>query len=137
MWLWTVYIFETSYVDPSPPFTYCGMDCFGQFFTKQGRKFWGRWRREYVYNIATRQRWHTPRRNLKVGDIVMEKTEDQPRNEWKLAKVVETVTDKDGLVRRVKIRVGDQKIGKEGQRSGKPSIVERPVQKLILLLETV
>lgn len=25
-------------VDPSPPFTYCGMDCFGPFQTKQGRK---------------------------------------------------------------------------------------------------
>lgn len=24
-------------VDPSPPFTYCGMDCFGPFYTKQGR----------------------------------------------------------------------------------------------------
>ncbi|XP_039547080.1 uncharacterized protein LOC120492862 [Pimephales promelas] len=24
--------------DPSPPFTYCGMDCFGPFYTKQGRK---------------------------------------------------------------------------------------------------
>ena len=34
--------------------------------------------------------------NLKVGDIVMEKADDLPRNEWKLAKVVETVTDKDG-----------------------------------------
>ena len=100
-------------------------------------QFWGRWRREYLYNIATRQRWHIPRRNLKVGDIVMERTEDLPRNEWKLAKVVETITDKDGLVRRVRIRVGDLKMGREGQRSGKPSIVERPVQKLILLLETV
>ena len=99
-------------------------------------QFWGRWRREYLYNIATRQRWHTPRKNLTVGDIVMEKTDDLPRNKWKLAKVVETMTDKDGLVRRVKIQIGDQKIGKEGQRSGKPSIVERPVQKLILLLET-
>ncbi|XP_053733153.1 uncharacterized protein LOC128765925 isoform X1 [Synchiropus splendidus] len=25
-------------LDPSPPFTYCGMDCFGPFLTKQGRK---------------------------------------------------------------------------------------------------
>ncbi|KAJ8366175.1 hypothetical protein SKAU_G00150060 [Synaphobranchus kaupii] len=100
-------------------------------------QFWSRWRREYLSNIATRQCWHTPRRNLKVGDIVMEKTNDLPRNEWKLAKVVETVTDKDGLVRRVKIRIGDQKMGNVGQRSGKPSIVERPVQKLILLLESV
>lgn len=24
--------------NPSPPFTYCGMDCFGPFITKQGRK---------------------------------------------------------------------------------------------------
>ncbi|XP_038150062.1 uncharacterized protein LOC119789301 [Cyprinodon tularosa] len=98
--------------------------------------FWGRWRREYVYNITTRQRWHNPRGNLKVGDIVLKKTEDLPRNEWKLAKVEETITDKDGLVRRVKIRVGDRKIGRNGQRSGKPSIIERPVQKLVLLLET-
>lgn len=25
-------------VDPTSPFTYCGMDCFGPFHTKQGRK---------------------------------------------------------------------------------------------------
>lgn len=25
-------------VDPSPPFSFCGMDCFGPFLTKQGRK---------------------------------------------------------------------------------------------------
>lgn len=68
--------------------------------------------------------------------VVMEKEEDLPRNEWRLAKVVETMTDKDGLVRRVEIRHGDQKMGREGQHAVKPSIVERPVQKLILLLET-
>lgn len=28
----------TDRTDPSPPFTYCGMDCFGPFYTKQGRK---------------------------------------------------------------------------------------------------
>lgn len=78
-------------------------------------------KRNTSLKIAFRQRWHAPRRNVK----------------WRLAKVVETVTDKDGLVRRVKIRLGHQKMGKDGQRSGKPSIVERPVQKLILLLETV
>ncbi|KAK3519921.1 hypothetical protein QTP70_007773 [Hemibagrus guttatus] len=30
-------------VDPSPPFTYCGMDCFGPFSTKQGRKVFKRY----------------------------------------------------------------------------------------------
>ncbi|CAI5660104.1 unnamed protein product [Oreochromis niloticus] len=28
----------SDHVDPTPPFTYCGMDCFGPFHTKQGRK---------------------------------------------------------------------------------------------------
>lgn len=106
-------------------------------FQYLAEQFWSRWKREYVSQIATRQRWHTRRRNLKVGDIVMEKADDLPRNEWRLAQVVETVTDKDGLVRKVKIRLGDQKIRKEGQHSGKPSIIERPIQKLIVLLEAV
>ncbi|XP_030602936.1 uncharacterized protein LOC115792515 [Archocentrus centrarchus] len=104
-----------------------------QYLSEQ---FWSRWKREYLSNIATRQKWHTPRRNLKVGDVVMEKMNDLPRNEWRLARVMETVTDKDGLVRKVKIRFGERKMEK-GQCSSKPSIVERPVQKLVLLLETV
>ena len=48
-----------------------------QYLAEQLR---GRWGRDYVYNIATRQRRHTPKRNLKVGDIVLEKTEDLPCN---------------------------------------------------------
>lgn len=27
-----------EHVEPSPPFTYCGMDCFGPFMTTEGRK---------------------------------------------------------------------------------------------------
>lgn len=56
------------------------------------------------------------KKNLKVGDTVMK------------------ITDKDG---RVKIYPGDQKMGSEEQCSVKSSIVECPIQKLILLLETV
>lgn len=98
-------------------------------------QFWGRWRKEYVSNIATRQCWLTPRRNMQAGDIVLEKSDDLPRNEWRLAEVIKTVVDKDGLVRRVKIRFGDRNLGKDGKRLNKPSVVERPVQKLVLLLE--
>lgn len=124
-----------------PPGTFIREDMYArkrwrhiQYLAEQ---FWNRWRREYLSNIATRQRWHISRRNLKVGDIVIERMDDLPRNEWRLARVEETVADKDGLVRKVKIRLGDQKMKREGQCSGKPSIVERPIQKLILLLEAV
>nr|XP_017209156.1 uncharacterized protein LOC101887079 [Danio rerio] len=98
-------------------------------------QFWGRWHKEYVSNITTRQCWHTPRRNMQVGDIVLEKAVDLPRNEWRLARIIEAVTDKDGLVRRVKIQFGDRNLGKDGKRPHKPSVVERPVQKLVLLME--
>ncbi len=52
-----------------------------------------------------------------------------------MTEVIETVVDKDGLVRRVKIHFGDRNLGKDGKRLNKPSVVERPVQKLVLLLE--
>lgn len=105
-----------------------------QYLTEQ---FWSRWRREYLSNTATRQRWHRAKRNLRVGDIVMEKADGLPRNEWRLARVTETTTDKDGLVRRVKVCLGDRNLEKDSRRLNKLSVIERPVQKLILLLETI
>ena len=39
-------------------------------------EFWNRLRKEYLANIALRQRWHTLRRNLRVEDIVMMKEDD-------------------------------------------------------------
>lgn len=67
----------------------------------------------------------------------MEKTDDLTRNEWQLARVTETTTNKDGLVRRVKVCLGDRNLERDGHRFNKLSVIERPVQKLILLLETV
>lgn len=123
-----------------PPGEFVREDVYGkkrwrhvQYLAEQ---FWSRWRKEYLANIALRQRWHAPRRNLQVGDIVIVKGEDVHRNEWRLGRVSETTTDKDGLVRRVKIHLGDSKLGKKGERLHKVSEVERPVQKLVLLLES-
>lgn len=69
-----------------------------------------------------------PRRNLQVGDIVIMKGDEVYRNEGRLSKVSGTTTDKDGLVRRVKVCLGDRKLGKRGERLHKMSEVERPVQ---------
>ena len=61
---------------------------------------------------------------------------DLPRNDWRLGRVADTTVDSDGLVRRVKVCLGDQKLGRRGERLHKPSVLERSVQKLVLLLET-
>ncbi|KAL6473875.1 hypothetical protein MHYP_G00174360 [Metynnis hypsauchen] len=95
-----------------------------------------RWRKEYLSNIALRQQWHAPRRNMDVGDIVILKEEDIPRNEWKLAKVVEAHEDDDGLVRKVTVQIGERKLGKKGERLNQPSIVQRPIQKLVVLVKS-
>ncbi len=97
-------------------------------------QFWSRWKREYLMNISTRQKWHTTRRNLKVDDLVIIK-EDTPRNQWHLGRVVETKKESDGLVRRVKVLVGERTSVKQ-DRPTKPLIIERPIQKLVLLLES-
>ena len=36
-------------------------------------EFWTRWRREYLLSLQERQRWTQPRRDLRVGDVVMVK----------------------------------------------------------------
>ncbi|XP_062846427.1 uncharacterized protein LOC134325915 isoform X2 [Trichomycterus rosablanca] len=99
--------------------------------------FWSRWKKEYLHNIIARQRWHITKRNLQIGDVVIDSQDTLPRNCWRLGRVIETVIDKDGLVRRAKISLGDRNLNKKGERLGKPSVVERPVQKLVLLLEAV
>ncbi|XP_077393414.1 uncharacterized protein LOC144030741 [Festucalex cinctus] len=123
-----------------PPGAFVREDIYGKKRWRQvqylAEQFWSRWRQEYLANIALRQRWHTPRRNLQIGDIVMMKGEDSHRNEWRLGRVSETTANEDGLVRRVKVCVGDKELGKKGERLHKLSEVERPVQKLVLLLES-
>ncbi|KAI3351066.1 hypothetical protein L3Q82_005633 [Scortum barcoo] len=124
-----------------PPGVFVREDMYGkkrwrhvQYLAEQ---FWSRWRKEYLTNIALRQRWHKPRRNLQVGDIVILKAEDVHRNEWRMGNVSGTIAGNDGLVRRVKVCLGDKQLAKKGERLGKLLEVERPVQKLVLLLERV
>ncbi|XP_076858013.1 uncharacterized protein LOC143512031 [Brachyhypopomus gauderio] len=122
-----------------PPGEFVREDIYGkkrwrhvQYLAEQ---FWSRWRKEYLTTIATRQRWHSPKRNMQTGDIVLIKDDDLPRCEWRLGRVSETTRDKDGFVRRVKVHLGDKQLGKKGERLSKLSVLERPVQKLVLLQE--
>lgn len=103
-----------------------------QYLTEQ---FWCRWKKEYLHNITARQCWHSPKRNFEIGDIIIDSDETVPRNEWRLGRIIGTVSSPDGLVRKVTIALGDKKLNKKGERINKVSIVERPAQKLVLLFE--
>ena len=97
-------------------------------------EFWHRWRKEYLIELNSRQKWQRPKRNLQVNDIVLIIDDSVPRCFWKLAKVSELYPSKDGLVRKVKVQLGNPALGNKGQ-SSECKFLERPIHKLVLLLE--
>ena len=80
-------------------------------------EFWSRWRKEYLQNLQSRPKWNLPRRNIQIGDNVIIKDEDLPRNQWRLARVVEACADQDGCVRKVKLVVGDKGLNAKAKAS--------------------
>ena len=97
-------------------------------------QFWDRWRKEFLQNLQGRSKWTSSRRNLQIGDVVIVKDEHKPRNCWSLAQVVGTYPSKDGLVRNVKVCIGDPNLSGDGSRLHPPTELERPIQRLVLLL---
>lgn len=50
-------------------------------------EFLYRWRREYLCNLQTREKWVTKRRNLEVRDVVMIQDDNLTRNMWRLGRI--------------------------------------------------
>jgi hypothetical protein len=97
-------------------------------------QFWKRWRQQYVQDLQMRQKWHTSKRNLRPGDIVLVKDENQFRGNWVIGRVEKVTPGDDGLVRKVYLALPSL-IDDEGKRIGAVQYIERPIQKLILLVE--
>ena len=99
-------------------------------------EFWIRWRKEYMLTLQERQKWNRPRRNSKVGDIVLIRGDGEvSRNQWQLARVGEVKESADGYVRSVKLLVADGTLDNKGKRTKPASLLDHPVQKLVLLHE--
>lgn len=82
--------------------------------------FWKRWTREYLPLLQERQKWFTTKENLATGDIVLIVDESAPRNSWVMGKILKTLPDKKGFVRKVMVKT-------------KTNILERPIDKLCLI----
>lgn len=74
---------------------------------------------------------------MQIGDIVMDKDDMQPRSQWKLGRILDTVKDTDGLVRKVKIGFADINLTKMGQRVNKMSVVEWIVKGKFTMLKCI
>ena len=82
--------------------------------------FWQRCLKEWLPGLNPTTEWHKEKRSLKVGDIVIIISPDNPRAHWPLAKVIQVFPGKDGKVRVAQVQVGQK-------------LLKRPVYKLCLL----
>ena len=54
---------------------------------------------------------------MQVSDVVIVQDDNKARNRWSLARVIETYPNKgDGLVRSVKVAIGDPELSSTGKR---------------------
>lgn len=84
--------------------------------------FWKRWVKEYLPGLQERQKWNAAKRNFVPGDLIVLVDDMAPRNTWITGRIVDTVPDKNGLVRSVRIKT-------------KTSYLNRPITKVCLLQE--
>ena len=66
-------------------------------------QFWRQWRANYLPTLQQRPKWDSTKPEIKEGDIVLLLKENEKRNKWPLAKVIETIKGRDGLVRTIRL----------------------------------
>ena len=94
-------------------------------------EFWSRWRKEYLQSLQKRQKWTSRRRNFRVDRIVLLKQSDVPRNQWSMGRITDVNNDQKGLVRSATSKIGERAGDENSKRK-----LERPIDKIVLLLES-
>ena len=89
-------------------------------------QFFLRWKREYILQQQSRIKWTNPSPNISEGDVVLLK-DSTCRNKWPMAIVTKVHPSKDGLVRKVLLRLRS-----DGSR--KPQFRERAVHDVVILV---
>ena len=130
---------KTNVVLP-PPGNFQSADIYSRKLWRRvqhlSNEFWSRWKKEYLLQLNVRSKWHRPKRNLCIGDIVIVMDDSLPRCFWKLAKISQVYPCKDGLVRKVQVQLGKSDLNSKGQSTSRFKCLDRPAHKLILLLES-
>ena len=87
--------------------------------------FWRRWTKEYLPTLFERKKWTVPRRNMKVGDLVLLADETFPRVQWPLGLITEVLTSRDGYVRTVRVKTSSS-VATEAKRQRKGEYKSAP-----------
>ena len=74
------------------------------------------------------------RKDVGVNDIMIIKDDNTPSSHWQLVRVCAVNRSSDGRVCTVKLALADACLDKKGRRVKEVKFLERPVQKLVLLM---
>ena len=86
--------------------------------------FWRRWRRDYLMELSPLKKWRQrDERPVRVGDVVLLFDQDSARNAWRLARVLETYQNEQGVTTSAKVKMP----------SGRP--IHRSLRQLAILEE--
>ena len=93
-----------------------------KYLSKCKDAVWSRWTKEYLRGLRERHRLKCQGDSTHPakGDVVIIKSDDKKRAQWKLGVVIDLITGRDGVVRGAKLRTTK-------------SVIERPVQHLYAL----
>ena len=69
--------------------------------------------KEYLPLLQERQKWFTKKQNLQPNDLVLMVDEKISREQWPIAIIEETYSDKYGNVRQVLVRTGKSKVKRD------------------------
>jgi hypothetical protein len=97
-------------------------------------QFWKIWTKLYFPTLLIRQKWHTARRNIQVGDVCVMQDSSNLRGEWRLALVTSTFPDEHGVVRNVEVKVSPKQDSSMVYRPTAPNYLKRHVSNLVVLV---
>ncbi|XP_076380674.1 uncharacterized protein LOC143260026 [Megalopta genalis] len=83
--------------------------------------FWKRWHREYLNELANRNKWTRGQHPIIEGAIVLLREDNVPSMQWPLGRIIKTHPGSDGIVRVVTVRTAS-------------NVFDRSVKKLVPLL---
>lgn len=100
--------------------------------------FWEIWERDILFSMSKRPKWHVIKRNLEKGDVVLIKGLHTKMHRWPLGIIESATPNKDGLVRKVKIRTLARYLSGEVDLLGSNNeyncrIIERSIYDVVLL----
>nr|XP_034331661.1 uncharacterized protein LOC117690928 [Crassostrea gigas] len=83
---------------------------------------------EYLQSLQVRRKWKDTRDNIQVGDVVLLKDRDAHRNHWPTGFVERVFLSKNGLVRKLEVRV---------IKDGQSRVYVRPNSEIIVLCHSI